>query len=82
MSDHCCPVNLNNVVILECLCRESSDFTAFKVAGSPTQAFGDDDFVALNFHVSSELLRSNNVIVKPITEFQHKLTGQQWVEVN
>ena len=57
---HCCPVNLNSIVIPECLCRESSDFAAFKVARSPTQAFGDDDFVAFCFHVSSELLRINN----------------------
>jgi len=28
------PVNLNNVVIPECLCQESSDFTAFRVDGS------------------------------------------------
>jgi len=48
------PLTLNNVVVPECLCREPSGFTAFKVAGSPTQAFGDDDFVALNSHVLSE----------------------------
>ena len=69
-------VDLNYVVIPEFLCRESSDFIAFKVAGSPTKAFGDDGFVALNSHASSELLRSNNMLVKPITELQHKLMRQ------
>jgi len=56
----CCLVNLKNIVIPERFCRESSDFTAFKVARSPTQAFGDDDFAVLNFHVSSELLLNFN----------------------
>jgi len=31
------------IVIPECFCRESSDFTEFKVTGSPTEAFGDDE---------------------------------------
>ena len=75
MKYHCCSVNLNSIVIPECLCRESSGFAAFKVARSPTQAFGDDDFVAFCFHVSSELLRINNLIVQAITDFQRKLTG-------
>jgi len=75
--NHCYPVNLNNVVIPECLCRESSDFTAFKVAGSPIQAFGDDDFVTLNSHVSSKLSGNKNSIVQATTETQHTLTGQQ-----
>jgi len=37
-------------VIPECLCRESSDFTGFQAAGSPTQAFGDDDNFELTGH--------------------------------
>jgi len=41
-----------------------------------TWAFGDDDFVALNAHVSSKLLRSNKLIVQTIIEFQHTLMGQ------
>ncbi len=31
-----------SIVIPECLCGEFSGFAVFKVAGSPTQAFGDD----------------------------------------
>ena len=38
----------HTIVIPECLYRESSDFTAFKDAGSPTQAFGDDDTLYVN----------------------------------
>ena len=34
-------------VIAECLCRESCDITATQVTGSPTQAFGDDEYVKL-----------------------------------
>jgi len=37
LSYHCCPVNLKNVVIPECLCRESSGFAALKATGFPTQ---------------------------------------------
>jgi len=46
------PHILKMVVIPECLCRESSDFAGPKGAGSPTQAFGDDDFVDCYFYVS------------------------------
>ena len=30
-------------VIPECFYRESTDFAAFKIAGSPIEAFGDDE---------------------------------------
>jgi len=42
MKYHNCLVNLNNVVIPECLCREFSDFTVPKISGLPTQVFSDD----------------------------------------
>jgi hypothetical protein len=34
--------SMYSIVIPECLCREFSGFAVFKVAGSPTEAFGDD----------------------------------------
>jgi len=37
--------DMKKFVISECLCRETSDLTAFEVAGSPTQAFGNDDII-------------------------------------
>ena len=35
------------LVIPECLCRESRGFTGYQITGSPTQAFGDDEYVKL-----------------------------------
>ena len=74
------PLTLNNVVISECLYRRSSDLKRCKVAGFPIQAFGNDDFSALNSHISSELLRSNNLIVQAIAELQHKLMEQRLIK--
>jgi len=48
---------------------ESSDFVVLKAAGSPTQAFGDDDFVLCYFHVSFKLLHDNNWLYQSIAAF-------------
>ena len=36
-------------VIPECLWRESSGIANYQVTGSPTQAFGDDEYVFIIF---------------------------------
>ena len=35
------------IIIPKCLCRESSGLAGYKTAGLSTQAFGDDESVAL-----------------------------------
>jgi len=46
INSHCYSTDLKIIVIPECLCRESSVFIEIKVAGSPIQAFGDDEWIA------------------------------------
>jgi len=52
--------NLKNLAIPECLCREPSDFTVPNVAGSATQAFGDDETCCFILDSGSERRQEPN----------------------
>jgi len=73
-SYYSCPVNFQAIVIPECLCRESRDFTVRKDAGSPIQTFGDDENKEGFFHVYIILKHAYSLISWPLSLCFIKLT--------